>query len=275
MSLKRSQLPPADEKDDDDPFPEPWTPFTDLLGTEFIQVAVGKYSYRKIFYVHKNILFDKIPHCKELCKNNPKTIEFPNQVPRTFDVLVEWVHTDRLRGIEILGGYDQDLVQYRSWDPVCLYRLAEELLLPALMDRVMEVQRRFDDLHCVTYDLDCPGDIYAETSQTSKFRHYTAEVVAYIVRNKAEEEIRTSRLLSAMENKDFAADYLSISRRVTIEDPRKGSGCRFHMHKKDEKCLAKDHCREGKTTILSPEQIKAKRLPPAKKLKLSNSSQES
>ncbi|TGO28420.1 hypothetical protein BPAE_0028g00690 [Botrytis paeoniae] len=275
MSLKRSRLPPADQEHDDDPFKEPWTPFTDVLGTELVQVAVGKNSYKKVFHVHKNILFDKIPYFKELSKNNHKAIEFPNQVPRTFDVLVEWVHTDCLRGIEMLGGDDQGFVQYRSWDPVCLYQLAAELLLPELMDRVMEVQRRFDDLHCASYDPDGLKEIYEKTSKNSKFRQYTAEVAAHIVRNNAEEEILTPDLVSAMENKDLAGDYLSISRRATIKDPRKGSGCRFHMHEKNEKCLAKDHRWEGKATILSLEQIKKKRLPPAKRPRLPRSSQES
>ncbi|KAF7885915.1 uncharacterized protein EAF02_004424 [Botrytis sinoallii] len=275
MSLKRSGLPLADEEHDDEPFKEPWTPFTDELGTEMVRILIGKNSYKKVFHVHKNILFDKIPCFKELSIDNRKIVEFPNHVPSAFDVLVEWVYTDCLRGIEIIGGDDQDFLRYRSWYPACLYQLAEELLLPELMDRVMEVERRFDDQHCPNYDPDSLKELYEKTSKTSKFRQYCAETIAYVVRNKAEKDIPTPELLSAMDNKDLAGDYLSISRRVTIEDPSKGSGCRFHMHDKSEKCLAKDHPWEGKGTISSHEQIKNKRIPPAKKPRLSKSPQES
>ncbi|KAF7935061.1 uncharacterized protein EAE98_003106 [Botrytis deweyae] len=274
MSLKRSGLPLADEEHDDEPFKEPWTPFSDELGSEMVRVLIGKNSHKKVFHVHKNILFDKIPCFKELSNNNRKIVEFPHHVPSTFDVLLEWVHTDCLRGIEIIGG-DKHFVQYRSWDLLCLYQLAEELLLPELMDRVMELHRRLDAIYCVSYDPTGLKRIYERTAKTSKFRQYCAEKVAYVVRNKAEKDIPTPELLSAMDNKDLAGDYLSISRRVTIEDPSKGSGCRFHMHDKSEKCLAKDRRGEVKVTILSHEQIKKRRIPPAKKPRLSKSPQES
>lgn len=223
-----------------------------------IQIAVGGDGDQKTFHIHKKLLCDRIPHFAQLLKGSHKSIiKYPEAHPNTFDVLMEWVHTDRLREIFVLDEENAQTVLHRSWSTESLYPLADDLSLPELMDRVMDVERRFD---CSQSSFFMPNEIkfiYDTVPKNSKLRQYVAELTAYTMRNEGEDfRLSTPQLLSAMGNEDFALDYLEISRRSNIKDPRTGSGCRFHVHGKNEKCTAKDYCGEGNVTTLSVEELK-------------------
>ncbi|KAF7893853.1 hypothetical protein EAF00_007367 [Botryotinia globosa] len=279
MSLKRSRSSSPSEQQLDiqeqkDPFEGPKTTFSDTLGTELIQIAVGENGDQKTFHIHKKILCDRIPHFAQLLEDSHKSIiEFPEAHPNTFDVLMEWVYTDRLRAIFVLDDENAEnatTVLHRSWSTKSLYPLADDLSLPELMDRVMDVERRFCCLQSSFYMPNEIKFIYDTVSKNSKLRKYIAELTAYTMRNEGKDlRLSTAQLLSAMQNEDFALDYLKISRRPKINDPRTGSGCRFHIHGKNEKCLAKDHCGEGKATILSVEDLEQKKASSLKKQRVS------
>ncbi|TGO67082.1 hypothetical protein BOTNAR_0048g00120 [Botryotinia narcissicola] len=279
MSLKRSRSSsPAEQQLDiqeqKDPFEGLKTTFSDTLGTEVIQIAVGENDDQKTFHIHKKLLCDRIPHFAQLLEDSHKSIiEFPEAHPNTFDVLMEWVHTDRLRAIFVLDDEnDENATTYlhRSWSTESLYPLADDLSLPELMDRVMDVERRFECSQSCFYMPEEIKFIYDTVSKNSKLRKYIAELTAYTLRNKGKDlRLSTAQLLSAMENEDFALDYLETSRRFNIKDPRTGPGCRFHVHGKNEKCTAKDYCSEGKVTALSIEELKKKIASPLKKQRLS------
>ncbi|THV47160.1 hypothetical protein BGAL_0330g00030 [Botrytis galanthina] len=267
MSLKRgrSSSPSKQQPDiqeQNDPFKGLNTPFseTSTLGIEMIQIVVGKTGDQKTFQIHKKILCDRIPYFAQLLKDSHKSIiKYPEADPNTFDVLVEWTHTDCLRGIYMLQKEEgPTIATYRSsWSTKSLYLLAENLILPDLMDRLMEVDRRLDCSYNTRYYPGIINYIYNRTPKSSKLRRFVAELTAHAIRNSdGKFPLSTADLLSAMENKEFALDYLEISRRPNIEDPRTGSGCRFHVHGKNEKCTAKDHCGEGKVTALSVEELK-------------------
>ncbi|KAF7855987.1 hypothetical protein EAF04_009943 [Stromatinia cepivora] len=171
--------------------------------------------------------------------------------PSTFDVLVEWIYTDRLLGIEMVKVDDSNCKIFSmSWDPIQLYILAKKLLLPRLVDRAMEVVRRIDRSEDLYYSQEALKLIYVHTSEGSNLRQYVTKRAAYAVRNYGESSsLLTTDLLSAMENKDFARNYLDVSRNGNLKDPRKGPGCQFHVDGKDEECPAQKYIDEGKATI--------------------------
>ncbi|TGO18343.1 hypothetical protein BTUL_0010g00120 [Botrytis tulipae] len=239
--------------------------------TEIVQIVIGEIGDQKTFHIHKKILCDRIPHFAQLLEDSHKSIiEFPEAHPNTFDVLMEWVHRDRLRAIFVLDDENATTVLHRSWSTESLYPLADSLSLPELMDRVMDVERRFDGSQSSFFMPDEIKFIYDTVSKNSKLRQYVAELTAYTMRNEGEDfRLSTAQLLSAMENEDFALDYLEISRRSNIKDPRTGSGCRFHVHGKNEKCTAKDYCSEGKATALSVEELQKKIASPLERQRLS------
>ncbi|KAJ8060754.1 hypothetical protein OCU04_011058 [Sclerotinia nivalis] len=253
------------------------TPYTDSFGTELAQIHVARGNRMKIFHVYKKKLCDKIPHFNHLFEGGHDLfVKLPDTSPPTFDVLIEWIYTDRLRGIEIVKVNDSDCKIFSmSWDPIQLYILAEKLLLPGLMDRAMEVVRKIDRSEDFYYNQEALKLIYVRTSEGSNIRQYVTKRAAYAVRNYGESSsLSTTDLLSAMENKDFARDYLEVSRNWNLKDPRKGPGCQFHAHWKDEECPAQKYMDEGKITIRKPENSVEKTKPSPKKPKVSPGSQQ-
>ncbi|KAI9642139.1 hypothetical protein NHQ30_008941 [Ciborinia camelliae] len=93
--------------------------------------------------------------------------------------------------------------------------------------------------------------LYAWTSKGSKLRRYVVELAVYLVHNQSQSgnALVHSELMSGMGNEDFFRDYLHLSAQK-IDDPRRGSGCRFHMHEEHEVCRAKFYGDEGKDILL-------------------------
>ncbi|TGO33422.1 hypothetical protein BHYA_0247g00120 [Botrytis hyacinthi] len=109
---------------------------TSTLESEMIQIVVGQTGNQKTFRIHEKILCDKTPFFAQLLKDSHKSIiKYPEADPMNFDVLVEWVRTDCLRGIYMLEKEEgPKTATYRSWHTELLYLLAENLILPELMD---------------------------------------------------------------------------------------------------------------------------------------------
>ncbi|ESZ93212.1 hypothetical protein SBOR_6408 [Sclerotinia borealis F-4128] len=194
---------------------------------ELVQIYVAKGNKEKVFHVFKKKLCDKIPYFDQLLKNSQDSIiKFLNGSRRAFDVLIEWIHTDFLRDIDILEKKSEDGVfeLHYSWSPKLLYMLLEELHLPVLMNRVIEVVRRMDGLYGFYYDAEDIKLTYGSRMGYPRMKKYIAELTAYLFREDADGEpyLTTSDLVPVMENKEFARDYLNASRNINLSDPRKG-----------------------------------------------------
>ncbi|CAD6448905.1 800102ff-70ec-4de3-b9d6-de3eaf6115dc [Sclerotinia trifoliorum] len=253
------------------------TPYMDSFGTDLAQINVDQGNRMKIFHVYKKKLCDKIPHFNQLFEgNHDPFVELPDISPSTFDVLVEWVYTDCLRGIEIVKASDSDHKSSSiSWNPVELCILAERLLLTGLMDRVMEVVRKLDRSEDVYYNHKTLKLIYMRTFLGSNIRQYVTQNAAYAVRNfDKSSSLSTTHLLYVMEeHTDFAHDYLDITRTGNLEDPREGPGCQFHVHREHEECPVPKYMDDGKITIREYENGLEKTKPSPKKPRLPPGSQ--
>lgn len=120
-----------------------------------MQIFVGENNDQKTFQTRKKILCGRIPHFAQLLKDSHKSIiDYPQVDPNDFNILLEWVHTDYVRGTCVRIAPE---VIHRLWCHEALHLLADYLCLPKLMDRVMEVLQRFGYSTNTCYKPDIEG----------------------------------------------------------------------------------------------------------------------
>ncbi|KAF7893852.1 hypothetical protein EAF00_007366 [Botryotinia globosa] len=203
--------------------------FVDSVGSEMVDIHVGRGKEKKLFRVHKKIICAQSSYFKECFQNGKTVTKLPFRSPKLFDMIIEWVYIGNLDSVE-------DTTPHSTM--YSLYQLAEFIELPNAMDRIM------DSIRSGHYEKDffigarSVEDIYNNTCLNSQLRAYAIELFVYNLRGDTEEEdevISNHAVSSLLSVAGFTDDFISLSRKITIEDPRK-SGCRFHVHGEDDLC---------------------------------------
>ncbi|KAF5868264.1 uncharacterized protein Bfra_007461 [Botrytis fragariae] len=203
--------------------------FVDSVGSEMVDIHVGRGKEKKLFRVHKKRICTQSSYFKECFKNGKKVTKLPFRSPKLFDMIIEWVYTGNLHAIE-------DTTPHSTM--YSLYQLAEFIELPAAMDNIMDLirSRHYEkDFYIGARSVE---DIYNNTCLNSQLRAYAIELFVYNLRgdtDEKEEVIPNHAVSSLLGVSGFTDDFISLSREITIEDPRK-SGCRFHVHGEDDVC---------------------------------------
>ncbi|TEY40742.1 hypothetical protein BOTCAL_0424g00120 [Botryotinia calthae] len=223
------------------------TSFVDSVGTDMVDIHVGRDEDKKHFRVHKKRICAYSSYFKDCFWKGRRVTRLSDETPKLFDVIIEWVYTGKLRLFK-------DTISHS--ESYSLYQLAELLVLPVAMDKIMTFIR---------------GRHYGENFYITagSLRAYAIELFIYTLRGDTDEDekVITNWGLSSLLNVEgFTSDFIKLSREITIEDPRV-SGCRFHVHEEHDLCGEKEHddkpgdgkrvdeVDEDETTIDSNEEI--------------------
>ncbi|TGO33423.1 hypothetical protein BHYA_0247g00130 [Botrytis hyacinthi] len=203
--------------------------FVDSVGSEMVDIHVGRGKEKKLFRVHKKRICTQSSYFKECFKSGKKVTKLPFRSPKLFDMIIEWVYIGNLDSIE-------DTTPHSTM--YSLYQLAEFIELPTAMDRIMDLIRSRNYEKDFYIGARSVEDIYNNTCLNSQLRAYAIELFVYNLRGDTDEEdevISNHAVSSLLKVAGFTDDFIRLSREITIEDPRR-SGCHFHVHGEDDFC---------------------------------------
>ncbi|TGO18344.1 hypothetical protein BTUL_0010g00130 [Botrytis tulipae] len=207
--------------------------FVDSVGTDMVDIHIGRDDDKKIFHVHKKKICAHSSYFKDFFGKGKRVTRLSNVSPKLFDILIEWIYTDKLR---------LSRKSISNSESYSLYQLAELLVLNAAMDKIMTFIR---SRHCKKnfyFKARIIKGIYYNTFWNSQLRAYAIELFFYTLRGDTAEKkkvITNWDVESLLKVEGFNRDFIKLSRQITIEDPR-ASGCRFHVHEEDDVCEEAD-----------------------------------
>ncbi|KAI9642140.1 hypothetical protein NHQ30_008942 [Ciborinia camelliae] len=214
------------------------TSFIDSIGTDMVNIYVGYDGLdwdEKLFRVHRKLICRQCPYFANIFEGRRKTARLPYDSPELFDVLLEWIYTGKLRSMD----YILSNVDITS----SLYVFASHLSLTAAANSIIDSIRQKhhdDDDH---YGAEEITTIYVKTACNSPLREYAMELFVYVFRAEEETLVSNDDVLSLFEIPPLKNDFLRVSRSISVEDPRE-SGCRFHIHGRNDVCEAKGDSKE-------------------------------
>ncbi|KAF8858987.1 hypothetical protein BDZ45DRAFT_621600 [Acephala macrosclerotiorum] len=225
-------------------------PFLDMMGTEIVEIYVGKGSNQKLFRVYQKRLSDKVPYFRMMFEGSwkesiEKKVTLEDDDPASFDKLLLWVYTGVIPKIEWTNKSGEKRAATRA-AALSLYILADKLSLVWLMDKIAS-----EYIGSQEESSFLPGPIqlglfYTKLSDHMAFRKYAAYCLHYILHGykKTEEYLQkwpTLELNLVMaENPTLTLEYLELVQKHPHEqrapDPRSLPRCIFHQHGANERC---------------------------------------
>ncbi|KAF7900302.1 uncharacterized protein EAF01_007604 [Botrytis porri] len=199
------------------------TSFFKKAEIQMVEIRVGEEL--KLFRVHKSLLCTRVPYFDKILSKgfsesitNSAVLQEDNT--EAFDVLVDWVYTNRLPP-EIASGIRR-------------YILADKICPPELMDQVMDRIR-------TEYPLGPPDvlDIYSRLPNGSKLRVFALDLMTLEFFNHRESNLSSLVDMNA-KNEEFATDFLTnvrscICHPMSVSTPRRNHHCAYH-YQKDRTC---------------------------------------
>ncbi|KUJ07196.1 uncharacterized protein LY89DRAFT_789980 [Mollisia scopiformis] len=252
---KRSARSPADEDQvakkarSDDPDKGP--AFSDIMGTDMLDIYVGMGTEKKLFRVHEKILRDKVPYFDKMLSNGfqesiDKKIELPEDHVNSFDILLLWVYTSNIQPFSWIlnsaNGSDM------KWDVFKVYELADKLCLEELMDEVTSTYIDASEKQDILPSITSIGEDCSKLSAHMGLKKYMVLCLDYYLNGMSRE---SNYYGSGIE--EFV-DLLSVNRELFLEhmqlvhqrptgqlapDPRKMPRCTFHQHDAGVECPLK------------------------------------
>ncbi|TVY42483.1 hypothetical protein LSUB1_G003275 [Lachnellula subtilissima] len=200
----------------------------------------------KLYRVHKSILCQTIPYFNSMFKSGFKeasenTATFPEDPPESFEILLEWVYSGKLRpSVQVNTSATNQSIE---WDCVTMYTLADKLCLSSLKDEILDSIRASHRKYNLLFTISETADNYDQMSEKSTLRAYALDTLLYTFSTQRNVSgWPTSELKDALVgNADLCTDFLTklrdnlfFNRRV--RDPRDGKNCDYHSHGKDAEC---------------------------------------
>lgn len=223
------------------------------MGLDIVEIHVGKGEKSRMFRVHEKILRDKIPYINDMLSNNSKEavekkIEFPDDAPEDFDVLLLWVYHDKLPQLKLICTESDDSNYEENWEPNFFYALAYKLRLTTLMDVVVDFYIDESISHGLTPSPLKMADIFSSIPEGMNFREYFVYWFHYVMHGMPRtslflQNIEIDDLAASLQNKDFVSKYFELVKQHPIGKPAPNPSvmprCMFHQHSVDEPCPTK------------------------------------
>ncbi len=216
------------------------------MGTETVDIYCGEGVEKTHFRIHKNVLCNKVPFFDKMFNSGFKEstdsmATLPEDDPKAFDVLLEWVYAGALRSIITWNDKEDEAPLHSNYNPSEVYFLAEKLLLPALQDLVIDTTRRESLKQRLLPFLPKLKEQYGRTMKGSGLQRFYAQLVAYLIVSEAKEKSYPSveNLPGVIiSSKDLCKDVIAVLAEFkgAVPNPQTGPNCRFHCHGKDEPC---------------------------------------
>ncbi|OBT45407.1 hypothetical protein VE00_04547 [Pseudogymnoascus sp. WSF 3629] len=226
--------------------------FSETFGTEIVQITVGDDVFKRTFTVHKNLLTSKSKFFSAMFDGNfleavTSTASFPDDDPSAFEVLMEWIYYDSLKGIGLDINHTQEEGRENMRKIIATLGLADKYCIDELADRCLTIlyHRSREYVSC-QLDLDMIAFIYAATGPISMARKYAASELAAAVTTTSVPNMRVrsnSAIITALgiteickQNRDILDDlFKTITARPQPPGPSTGT-CQFHLHPKVAIC---------------------------------------
>jgi len=213
-----------------------------------VHLYIGK--SRAHIHAHKTILCRRVKYFDTMFNGGFKedednSVHFPEDDIESFDLLMEWIYTDRLRPLSIVGNDEAEKTV--SWDPIGLYILAHRFCLTKLSNRVMDSYRLLHVESNTRPSRHAISRVYSNAPVGSPMRLYCVQFLGYFILKFQEEEVSsTSRMKNndiydlLWQNEDLGKDFIALIRgqggKAPV-DPRTLPRCLYHIHEAGESCL--------------------------------------
>ncbi len=205
-----------------------------------IDIHVG--PKRKLFRLHKTLLchdstyFDNAFN-GSFKESKEEDMYLPEDCAETFDLFVSWLYRRDLGCIpKSLGTTEATNRIYRFRR---LYVLADKLCINTLKNIALDYLQRLYLTANLVPGSDNAYDSYKSTLAGSPLRRFTAQALAWVVRNHSWAETERNREALKVDP-DLAIDVIELLKDVSpIPDPRNPSGCKYHDHADGEVCHLK------------------------------------
>ncbi|KAI9649500.1 hypothetical protein NHQ30_002077 [Ciborinia camelliae] len=219
---------------------------TFLNKTEMVDLVVG--PEKAIFRVHKSFLCNKIPYFSAMFNSGFKEAEensatFPEDLPESFDILIQWVYSGHIRHYECHGP-----ARPETWNFLQFYSLAEKLCLMKVQDRVLDIYRNSCRAENCTFNLSWATEAYEITPDQSALRRFVIQMLVFMFHTTSDSgQNGNEHFIQAMKSNDeiFTDFMLALRKHVKssipvdprVSDPKSGAiKCEYHTHTKDEDC---------------------------------------
>lgn len=213
-----------------------------------VELIVG--PEKTLFRVHKSFICSKIDYFDKMFNGgfreaSENSATFPEDDPVSFDILIEWVYTGRLRQLKLVDGTTRF-----NWLPSQLYQLCEKLRIPEMMDGVMDALRRCHRDNNILMGVDDIKMSCSTSQEGSGYRLYALHTLLYVFRKPGAAykgswpSYKIQRIISS--EADLGKAFLvalrdQVGDRQVLIDPRFGDSCVYHSHKLGEKCIQKQN----------------------------------
>ncbi|KAE8442976.1 hypothetical protein EG329_002514 [Mollisiaceae sp. DMI_Dod_QoI] len=228
--------------------------FISMMGTEMVDINVGKGKAKTHYRIYKTILCTKIPYFDKMFNSGFKEsaenkVDLPEDDPKSFDLLMLWTYNYPFPKYEWSTVMVDGVRTGGIWDAIEMYILAEKMCLTNLMD---EVCSQYIDADILANLLPGPtllGTFHKRLSDHMAFRKYAAYSLHYVLHGLAKNPA-TVRLWPVESlnpimtaHPALALEYLQLVQQHPINtpvlDPRKLPRCTFHQHAADAPCSFK------------------------------------
>jgi hypothetical protein len=218
--------------------------------TEMVDLYVG--SQKKHFWVHKSLLCKKIRYFEKMFTGGFKECSegigtFPEDNPRSFDILIQWVYSGSLPALTFAPNSDGNWME--SFNVTDLYVLLDKICLPKLMDKLLDAVIENATKHKFLLYLPFMDSTYAKNREGTSLRRYVLYTFHYIMNGLPRNEVTlknwpTSSLQElTVKHPSLWKDYLELARNGPVgkaaKDPRLMPRCVFHQHEENEECSLK------------------------------------
>ncbi|KAL2064594.1 hypothetical protein VTL71DRAFT_3731 [Oculimacula yallundae] len=222
--------------------------FMDLLGSEMVDIHVGKGLAAEHFHVHKAILCEKIPYFAGMFGSDFKEAaeskaDFPEDDPQSLDLLLEWVYRDRLRELKVVLKSGFLVCNYSVGN---LYVLLDKLCLQQLADKLFS---KFFEMSIKRRSIPSIASfqtMYHRLPPGCGLLRYLLQWFHYVMAGQPNTKNIVPVWPAEMANQllldspRLSVEYAKLAHNhpigQVVEDPRAMSPCTFHNHREDEEC---------------------------------------
>ena len=169
-------------------------------------------------------------------------MHLPQQRPDIWDLFVNWLYRGSLKDICVEDVANLQAIQY-----IILYTQAEDWVIPALQNKIMDKLRAWTTgiWDCFPCDCDVIQHIYERTPRDSPLRFYVVD--SFLSKSSlwdadCEDGGRATRLKSQLDcgNQEFVLEcyeaLMQLTPKSKLRAPDRKKGCTYHKHRYGEKC---------------------------------------
>lgn len=203
------------------------------LGTDMVTLTVGTGPNERVFHVHRDLLCRKVGYFRTMfdgrfLEAQSGRATFPEDDPKTFDILMSWVYRGKLPKIHVNEN------KKMNWDPLRLYALGDKFSIYERMDRSLDLYVKSLNNHGMFPSVEDFEKVYLWLPVGSPLRQMFGETYAYILLHQEDFDQGINHWANILvHNPDLAFDLtqgLKSRRDHQSRNPLLNfRTCRYHM----------------------------------------------